>query len=68
MTGSGFADGATVQFKEDLAGGVGVRSPTLIKALVPRRTLFESSTVDVTVTVGVATTPTGSADEFTYTR
>ncbi|MGW7464019.1 lipase family protein [Streptomyces xantholiticus] len=65
ITGSGFAPGAAVRFKDTTAGSVAVVSPTVITATVPSR-LPDPKTVDVTVTVGVATSPTGSADEFTY--
>ncbi|MEU8780268.1 IPT/TIG domain-containing protein [Streptomyces sp. NPDC048637] len=66
IDGSGFAQGAAVRFKDTAAAGpVTVKSPTQIIATVPSRVL-EPKTVDVTVTVGVATSPTGPADEFTY--
>ncbi|NWF29498.1 IPT/TIG domain-containing protein [Streptomyces sp. PKU-EA00015] len=65
ITGSGFAPGATVWFKDKKADPVTVVSPTAITATVPSR-LPDPNTVDVTVTVGVATSPTGPADEFTY--
>ncbi|MGW7366221.1 lipase family protein [Streptomyces sp. NPDC054841] len=71
ITGSGFASGAVVRFKHNLAHDVTVESPTVITAKAPSRLLDESNadepkTVDVTVTVGVATSPTGPVDEFTY--
>ncbi|MFI1397052.1 IPT/TIG domain-containing protein [Streptomyces sp. NPDC020681] len=71
INGSGFVQGATVQFKDKAAHSVDVESPTRIKATVPHRLLDEPTTsepptVDVTVTVGVATSPTGPAAEFTY--
>ncbi|MGW9431698.1 hypothetical protein ACWHA1_27645 [Streptomyces decoyicus] len=45
---------------------VTVNSPTVITAAVPSRPIAPEKTVNVTVTVGVATSPTGTADEFTY--
>ncbi|MFK0199311.1 lipase family protein [Streptomyces lavendulae] len=71
IEGSGFASGAAVRFKDDLAQDVNVESPTVITAKAPPRLLDESNadeskTVDVTVTVGVATSPTAPVDEFTY--
>lgn len=65
ITGSGFAKGATVQFRDTAASTVTVNSATEITATVPIR-LPVPKTVDVTVTVGVATSPTGPPDEFTY--
>ncbi|MEW1656593.1 IPT/TIG domain-containing protein [Streptomyces sp. NPDC093707] len=87
IEGSGFAQGATVRFKNRDADSVSVESATLIRATVPSRLPGEpqtdepnangarangakedkEKTVDVTVQVGVATSPTGPADEFTYT-
>ncbi|WP_411136825.1 IPT/TIG domain-containing protein [Streptomyces sp. C10] len=58
IDGSGFAQGAAVRFKDTAAAGpVTVKSPAQIVATVPSR-LPEPKTVDVTVTVGVATSPT----------
>ncbi|MEU9482208.1 IPT/TIG domain-containing protein [Streptomyces decoyicus] len=66
INGSGFAPGAVVRFKDTVAGSVTVNSPTVITAAVPSRPIVPEKTVNVTVTVGVATSPTGTADEFTY--
>ncbi|WP_371679408.1 IPT/TIG domain-containing protein [Streptomyces sp. NBC_01276] len=72
IVGSGFAtSGTTVRFKDTVAHSAVVESATLIRAKVPLRPLDGSNaddakTVDVTVTVGVATSPTGPVDEFTY--
>ncbi len=63
ITGSGFAAGATVDFGTAAATGVTVQSPTSITAVSPPG----SGTVDVTVTTAKGTSPTGSADRFTYT-
>ncbi|MCX4825838.1 IPT/TIG domain-containing protein [Streptomyces sp. NBC_01142] len=65
ITGSGFAKGATVRFRDTAASTVTVNSATEITATVPIR-LPVPKTVDVTVTVGVATSPTGPPNEFTY--
>ncbi|MFD8289964.1 IPT/TIG domain-containing protein [Streptomyces lavendulae] len=71
IEGSGFATGAAVRFKDELAYDVAVESSTVITAKVPPRPLDgadadDAKTVDVTVTVGVATSPTAPIDEFTY--
>ncbi|MFE3886699.1 IPT/TIG domain-containing protein [Streptomyces lydicus] len=66
ISGSGFAAGAAVRIKDVALSAVTVASPTQITAKVPLRRP-EWKTVDITVTVGVATSPTGPADEFTYT-
>lgn len=66
--GSGFVDGATVMFRETAGDRVDWKSSTLITASVPERTVEHPRTVDVTVTVGVATSPTGPADEFSYPK
>ncbi|MFE7133260.1 IPT/TIG domain-containing protein [Streptomyces sp. NPDC057638] len=76
ITGSGFADGAAVHFgKNPAEGRVHVEPPTQITAHVPRRLpttadtgSADGTTVNVTVTVGVATSPTSPADEFTYEK
>lgn len=66
ITGSGFAQGATVRFKDKIADRKNVQGPTTIVAMVPGQDKLDSNTVDVTVTVGVATSPTSPHDEFTY--
>ncbi|MFE2866120.1 lipase family protein [Embleya sp. NPDC059259] len=70
INGSGFTSHATVRFKDHVAHSE-FKSTTLVTAKAPPRLLDESNaddakTVDVTVTVGVATSPTGPAGEFTY--
>lgn len=67
INGSGFAAGAAVRIKDVALSAVTVVSPTQITAKVPPRRLEWPKTMDITVTVGVATSPTGPADEFTYT-
>jgi hypothetical protein len=74
--GSGFVQGATVQFG-DIAVDVDqihVQSPTEIDTTVPSRsstadpgTAGLPKTVNVTVTTGEITSPTSAADEFSYT-
>lgn len=82
IKGSGFADGATVRFKKVTVERrhVHVESSNRINVIVPHRIPAappgpngdrpaaeeQPRTVDVTVTVGVATSPTGPAGEFTY--
>ncbi|MGW5128427.1 IPT/TIG domain-containing protein [Streptomyces sp. NPDC004069] len=70
ITGSGFDAkkkwAVAVRFKETPADGFTVNSATEIVATVPKHELVEPKTVDVTVTVGVATSPTSPHDEFTY--
>ncbi|MEV0776932.1 IPT/TIG domain-containing protein [Streptomyces sp. NPDC050428] len=66
--GSGFADKPAVMFRETAGDNVNYQSPTLITASVPKRTEEHPRTVDVTVTIGVATSPTTSADEFSYPK
>lgn len=66
--GSGFARGATVMFRETAGDNPNYTSPTLMTATVPQRTDEHPRTVDVTVTVGVATSPTSPADEFSYPK
>ncbi len=65
LRGSGFTEEATVRFKDTAAGPITFNSPTEIAVTVPSRVPIPK-TVDVTVTVGVATSPTSPADEFTY--
>lgn len=68
IAGSGFTQEAAVHFKDVAADSV-TESSTRIRAKVPHRLLDEAKkaeTVNVTVTAGVATSPTSPADEFTY--
>jgi pimeloyl-ACP methyl ester carboxylesterase len=64
--GSGFRKGATVRIKDVDLTDVSVVSSTQITAKVPMHDAKWPKTVDITVTVGVATSPTSPADEFTY--
>lgn len=64
--GSGFANGATVHFKDKASGSVRFISTNQITATAPDQ-LDVHQTVNITVTVGKATSPTSPADEFTYT-
>ncbi|WP_406481887.1 IPT/TIG domain-containing protein [Streptomyces sp. NBC_01615] len=66
ISGSGFADGATVHFKDKASDSVKFVSTGQITATAPGQ-LDDQQTVNVTVTVGKATSPTSPADEFTYT-
>ncbi|MEU0697093.1 IPT/TIG domain-containing protein [Streptomyces niveus] len=66
--GSGFADNPAVMFRETAGDNVRYQSPTLITVTVPKRTTEHPRTVDVTVTIGVATSPTSPADEFSYPK
>ncbi|QTZ92029.1 IPT/TIG domain-containing protein [Streptomyces auratus AGR0001] len=63
--GSGFANGATVHFKDKVAAAKFVSTGQLT-ATAPEQ-IDVQQTVDITVTVGKATSPTSPADEFTYT-
>ncbi|MFE7539321.1 IPT/TIG domain-containing protein [Streptomyces platensis] len=64
--GSGFANGATVHFKDKASGSVRFISTNQIVATAPDQ-IDVHQTVNITVTVGKATSPTSPADEFTYT-
>ncbi|WP_237539350.1 MULTISPECIES: IPT/TIG domain-containing protein [unclassified Streptomyces] len=64
--GSGFANGATVHFKDKASGSVKFISTNQITATAPDQ-IDVHQTVNITVTVGKATSPTSPADEFTYT-
>ncbi|MGW0882305.1 IPT/TIG domain-containing protein [Streptomyces sp. NPDC002671] len=66
ITGSGFGSDATVYFNKTAAASVTVHSPSQITATAPVL-VDDSQTVDVTVKVGLATSVTSPADEFTYT-
>jgi hypothetical protein len=63
ITGSGFVSGASVQFGGFAATGVNVESSSTIVATSPAE---PAGVVDVTVTQGAATSPTSSADLFTF--
>ncbi|MFI0786244.1 IPT/TIG domain-containing protein [Streptomyces lydicus] len=66
INGSGFANGATVHFKDKASGSVKFVSTGQLTATAPDQ-LDVHQTVNITVTVGKATSPTSPADEFTYT-
>lgn len=66
ISGSGFANGATVHFKDKPSDSVKFVSTGQITATAPGQ-LDDHQTVNVTVTVGKATSSTSPADEFTYT-
>ncbi|WP_245687403.1 IPT/TIG domain-containing protein [Streptacidiphilus griseoplanus] len=66
ISGSGFANGATVHFKDTPSGSVKFVSTSQIVATAPDL-LEVHQTVNITVTVGKATSPTSPDDEFTYT-
>ncbi|WP_310714054.1 IPT/TIG domain-containing protein [Streptomyces lydicus] len=66
ISGSGFAQGATVHFKDKASESVKFVSTGQLTATAPGQ-LDDHQTVNVTVTVGKATSPTSPADEFTYT-
>ena len=63
ITGSGFTGATSVQFAANPAASFIVDSDTQITATSPAGT----GTVDVTVTNGIGTSATSTADQFTYT-
>ncbi len=65
--GSGFVKGAVVRFKDREADDVDVVSPSQISVKAPIRLPEEPKTMNVTVTMDAAPSPTSAADEFTYT-
>ncbi|MDT0459388.1 IPT/TIG domain-containing protein [Streptomyces sp. DSM 41527] len=66
INGEGFAQGATVHFKDKASGSVTFVSTGQLTATAPDL-LDVQQTVNITVTVGKATSPTSPDDEFTYT-
>lgn len=66
ISGSGFANGATVHFKDKASDSVTFVSTGQLTATAPGQ-LDVQQTVNITVTVGKATSPTSPDDEFTYT-
>ncbi|WP_042422955.1 IPT/TIG domain-containing protein [Streptacidiphilus anmyonensis] len=64
--GSGFADGATVHFGNQVSDSVKFVSTGQLIATAPDQPDV-SQTVDITVTVAKNTSPTSPRDEFTYT-
>ena len=63
ITGTGFADGATVSFGGNPATGVTVNSPTSITATSPAG---GAGSANVTVTVGAQTSPGAPGNLFAY--
>ncbi|WP_433854435.1 IPT/TIG domain-containing protein [Streptomyces kronopolitis] len=66
INGSGFAQGATVHFKDKASDSVTFVSTGRLIATAPGL-LDVQQTVNITVTVGKGTSPTSPDDEFTYT-
>ncbi|MFF2143712.1 IPT/TIG domain-containing protein [Kitasatospora sp. NPDC058190] len=66
ISGEGFAQGATVYFKDKASDSVRFVNTGQIIATAPGL-LDVHQTVDITVKVGQATSPKSPADEFTYT-
>ncbi|MFE2092628.1 IPT/TIG domain-containing protein [Streptomyces sp. NPDC059460] len=66
ISGAGFAKGATVYFGKNISPSVQVDSDKIV-AKAPPSGKATSTTVDITVTVNGYSSPTGPADEFTYT-
>jgi hypothetical protein len=62
ITGTGFIGATAVRFGSNNAASFTVNSATSITAVSPAG----AGTVDVTVTTPAGTSPTGSADQFTY--
>jgi hypothetical protein len=63
ITGTGFTGASTVHFGGTVAASFGVNSDTSITAVSPAEA---AGTVDVTVTTPGGTSPTSSADDFTF--
>jgi hypothetical protein len=66
ITGTGFTGATAVKFGSTNATSFKVNSATSITAISPKSSPMGSSTVDVTVTTPAGTSPTSSADQFTY--
>jgi hypothetical protein len=66
ITGTGFTGTTGVNFGSAPATAFSVDSDTTITATSPAQTTTEAATVDVTVTNPSGTSPTSSADQFTY--
>ena len=65
ISGTGFTGATAVDFGAGNSAGYTVNSDTSITATSPEGA---TGTVDVTVTTPVGTSPTSSADQFTYTN
>lgn len=66
IEGTGFTQNAKVLFKNHASAEVDHESSTRIKANTPRHLPGEPTTVDITISTGTATSPTGPYAEFTY--
>jgi hypothetical protein len=64
ITGTGFTDATAAKFGSTTAKSFTVNSATSITAVSPKG----RGTVDVTVTTPAGTSPTGAADQFTYSK
>jgi hypothetical protein len=66
LTGTGFTGATAVNFGSTGATSFTVNSETSITAVSPR--MKKGGTLDVTVTTPAGTSPTSSADQFTFSR
>jgi hypothetical protein len=66
ITGTGFTGATAVKFGSTSATTFTVNSATSITAVSPK--VKRAGTIDVTVTTPAGTSPTSSADQFTYTK
>jgi hypothetical protein len=66
ITGTGFTGATAVRFGASNAATFTVNSATSITAVSPKA--MGALTVDVTVTTLAGTSPTSSADQFTYMK
>jgi alpha-tubulin suppressor-like RCC1 family protein len=66
ITGTGFTGATAVKFGSTNAASFKLNSATSITAVSPR--MKGGGTVDVTVTTPAGTSPTSSADQFTFSR
>ncbi len=67
ITGSNFTGATAVNFGAIAATSFTVTSATTITAVSPGSNAGQTGAVDVTIVTPWATSPTGSADQFTYT-
>ncbi|WBB59066.1 IPT/TIG domain-containing protein [Streptomyces sp. WMMC500] len=66
VDGTGFTPDARVLFRNHPAAHVDHESSTRLTARAPRHLPTDPATMDITIATGVATSPTGPYDEFTY--
>jgi hypothetical protein len=66
ITGTGFTGATAIKFGASNAARLTVNSATSISAISPKA--MGAGTVNVTVTTPAGTSPTSSADQFTYTK